>query len=209
MEWRCEAEDVEEHLKNEPVDVFVEACGQVGDAGECFLLAIEDNAHVILTDARGDVTFSLALRTEAYQRGIIVTSDAGTPHGPLATTIQEAHIMGFKTIQAGQFSPRSDDPQLLYEMAALANGFGFLPPPGGVSGPKIASFEEALTAFDLEGYKETPRVDFLRLPLRRGSLYLIVRPKSPLPAEELAHLRNCQLGDGPTTSSAVTIISGI
>ncbi len=195
--WRCEADDVEEHLKNEPVEVFVEACGHVGDAGECSLLAIENNAHVVLTDARVDVTFGLALQSEAQQRGIIVTSDAGTPHGALASMIQEAHIMGFKTVQAGQISPCGGDSQFLYEMAALANGFGFLPPPGGMTGPEVTSLKDALTAFDLESYEDTPRVDFLRLPEREGGLYLIVKPKTDLPAEQLAHLRNCHLGAGP------------
>lgn len=195
--WSCAPDSVEEKLKNNPIDVFVEACGDVADAAECSLLAIENHAHVILTDARVDVAVGLTLQTEAHPHGIIVTSDSGTPHGALATMIQEAHIMGFDTMQAGQISPRCDTSRFLYEMAALANGFGFLPPSGGMTGPRIETLDKALTSFDFESYGDTPRIDFLRLPSPTEGLYLIVKPKVDLPEEQVAHLRNCQLGDGP------------
>lgn len=199
LAWRCESDldELEVKFKEEPVDVFVEACGNTPDAAEASLMAIENHAHVVLTDARVDVAVGLTLQTEAQQSGIIVTSDAGTPHGVLAIMIQEAHIMGFETVQAGQISPRSTPTQFLYEMAALANGFGFLPPEGGMVGPKIEHLPEALSAFDLESYRDTPRIDFVRGPKPDGGLYLIVKPKSDLPEEQIAHLRDCQLGNGP------------
>ncbi|MFT6181452.1 MAG: putative homoserine dehydrogenase-like protein [Akkermansiaceae bacterium] len=199
LAWQCEGqlEELEAKLKEEPIDVFVEACGNIPVAAEAALMAIECHAHVILTDARVDVAVGLTLATEANQHGIIVTSDAGTPHGVLATMIQEAHIMGFQTVQAGQISPRSTRTQFLYEMAALANGFGFLPPEGGMVGPEIEHLSEALSAFDLESYGNTPRIDFVRGPEPGGGLYLIVTPKPELPEEQITHLRDCQLGNGP------------
>lgn len=195
--WRCEPDDVESKLTSDHVDVFVEACGNVGDAAETSLIAIENHAHVILTDPRVDVAVGYTLQVEAHQQGIIVTSDAGTPHGTLAGMIQEAHIMGFDTVQAGQISPRSCPTRLLYEMAALANGFGFLPPDGGMTGPEIININNTLTTFDLESYAETPRVEFVHVPNSKSGLYLIVKPRSDFPEDQVAHLHHCQLGDGP------------
>jgi predicted homoserine dehydrogenase-like protein len=193
LTWREEEGDVAEKLKIETVDVFVEACGNIGKAAEAALTAIENHAHVVLTDARVDVAVGLLLQHEAYQQGIIVTSDAGTPHGTLATMIQEAHIMGLKPVQAGQSISGTPFLLLPYEMAALANGFDFLPPDGGMTGPEVSSIEEALNAFDLESYGDTPRVDFLRTTKPSRGLYLIVKAAE----EQAGHLRACQLGEGP------------
>ena len=200
--WQAEAdlqnlEDLEDLLKETPIDVFVEASANLTLSAESSLLAIANNAHVVLTDPRTDVAAGLSLQAEAYQRGAIVTSDAGTAHGTLATMMQEAHIMGFQTVQAGQISPKSGSSKLHYEMAALANGFGLLPPDGGMTGPQINTLDEVITAFDLDAYGDTPRVDFVQGPRPHGGLYLIVKPKKDLPAAQAAHLRACQLGDGP------------
>ncbi len=194
LAWRHHPDDVESHLKSAPIDVFVEACCNVHDAAECSLLAIENHAHIVLTDARVDVAYGLPIQTEAHQNGIAVTSDIGTPHGALATMIQEAHIMGFETLQAGQISPGSEPTQFLYEMAALANGFSFAPPEGGMKGPEVDSYDEIVTAFDLENIGETPQIDFVRIASAEAGLYLIVRPRQELPK---AHLDGLLPGKGP------------
>lgn len=195
--WRCEPDDVESKLKSDHVDVFVEACGDLGEAAETSLIAIENHANIVLTDPRVDVAVGYTLQVEAHQQGIMITSDAGTPHGALAGMIQEAHIMGFDTVQAGQISPQSDPTRLLYEMAALANGFGFLPSEGGMMGPGIHHPSEILTTFAFENQGDTPRVDFVKIPGSKSGLYLIVKARSDLPEEQVSHLRHCQLGEGP------------
>ena len=189
LAWRHGPDDVESHLKSDPIDVFVEACGNVHDGAECSLLAIENHAHVVLTDARVDVAYGLPIQTEAHQNGIVVTSDVGTPHGTLATMIQEAHIMGFGILQAGQICPRSEPTQFLYEMAALANGFSYLPPEGGMTGSEVATPADILTSFDPDQIGDTPQIDFVRIPGAPAGLYLIVRPRHKAPAEQFDHLK--------------------
>lgn len=152
-------------------------------------MAIENHAHIVLTDARVDVAYGLPIQNEAHQNGIVVTPDLGTPHGTLATMIQEAHIMGFEIVQAGQISPRSEPVQVLFEMAALSNGFSFLPPEGGMTGPEVATPAEILTAFDLEKIGDTPQIDFVRIPAAQAGLYLIVRPRHEAPGGHFAHLK--------------------
>lgn len=195
--WRQEPDDVEAYLKNQPVDAFVEACGNVHDGAECSLLAIENHAHVILTNPRVDVAYGLPIQTEAFQEGIVVTSDIGTPHGALASMIQEAHFMGFNIVQAGQISPRSEPTQLIYEMAALANGFGFLPPDGGMPGSKVGAIDDALDVFHSEKHESPPQINVIECADGRSRIYLIVTPRDEADEEQVAHLRNCQLGDGP------------
>jgi len=193
LAWQSGESDIAKRLHEEPVDLFVEACGRIGDAAEAALAAIANHAHVVLTDARVDVAAGLLLQHEAYQQGIIVSSDAGTPHGTLATMIQEAHIMGLNTIQAGQFLSGTPSHLLPYEMAALANGFNFLPPDEGMTGPEVFTIEEALGVFDFDIYGDTPRIDFLRTKSPSRGLYLIVKAAE----EKTDHLRHCQLGEGP------------
>ncbi len=202
LAWRCETSlhEIRNLFKNEPIDVFVEASGDLNLAADSSLLAISHNAHLILTNPLVDVAIGLKLQAEAYERGIIITSDAGTPHGTLASMIQEAHIMGFDTVQAGQICPTNPSPKLQYEMAALANGFGFLPPEGGMTGPEIDTPDQIIPAFDLESYQDFPKVDFVRSSTAKQGLYLIIKPKKPLNPEQIAHLKNQQfpqVGDKP------------
>jgi predicted homoserine dehydrogenase-like protein len=103
--------------------------------------------------------------------------------------IQEAHIMGFDILQAGQICPRSEPTQFLYEMAALANGFSYLPPEGGMTGPELATPADILTNFNPGQIGDTPQIDFVRIPGAPAGLYLVVRPRHKAPAEQFEHLK--------------------
>ncbi len=211
-------------LEEHPVDVFVEATNSIGDAAEYCLKAIENHAHVVLMNAEVDLALGPLLQHEAQQRGLVVTSDAGDQHGVLATMIQEAHIMGLDIVQAGNikgFLDRSATPEsikpeadkrklsatqccaytdgtkLHIEMAVLANAFGYLPPEGGMTGPRASQVQEALSAFDFDSYGETPRIDYLLGAEPGGGVYLIVKPKEDLPEEQAFYLSYYKLGEGP------------
>lgn len=216
--------DTKSFLSNHPVDVFVEATNSIGSAAEYCLAAIENQAHVVLMNAEVDLAVGPILSHLALQNGLIVTSDAGDQHGVLASMIQEAHVMGFDIIQAGNikgFLDRSATPdsiraeaekrklsptqccaytdgtKLHIEMAVLANALGYLPPKGGMTGPRAADVQEALTAFDFSDYGETPRIDYLLGAQPGGGVYLIVRPKEGLPEEQKFYLDYYKLGAGP------------
>ncbi|YCM43489.1 hypothetical protein V2O64_19455 [Verrucomicrobiaceae bacterium 227] len=179
-----------------PVDVFVEASDSVEKGVISALDALNRNTHVVLTNPAVDLIAGPLLAATAYQNGLIVTSDAGTRHGALATLIQEAGIMGFDIIQAACCSHQNST-RLNLELAVLANAFGFQPPAGGMTGPPATALIDALHAFDLNSYGEIPRVDFLTGDLPQGTLYLIVKPKENLPPEQISLLQEYHLGDGP------------
>lgn len=200
LAWQCGEGITElgEAFKKEPIDVFIEASENLELAAQAALLALRHNAHLITRDPQLEVTLGLKLQAEAYRRGLIISADIGTLHGTLASMIQEAYIMGFDLIQAGQICDLEPSPQLQYEMAALANGFALLPPSTGMSGPVITQRAELISAFDLESYRGQGHVDYVRCgdTSQRGP-YLIVKARQTLHKDQLALLQNCQLGDGP------------
>ena len=180
-----------------PVDVFVEASNSVENGVTSALSALNHHTHVVITNPAVDLIAGPLLATTAYQNGLIVTSDAGTRHGALATMIQEAVIMGFDIIQAG-FCAREDHTRLNLELAVLANAFGFLPPPEGMTGTRINTIAEALNAFDFSAYGQIPRIDFITGHLPKGTVYLIVKPNEDLPAVQAAYLEeDYDMGKGP------------
>lgn len=211
-------------LQSQPVDVLVECTNSIGPAAEYCLAAFEQKTHVVLMNAEVDLALGPLLHHRATHAGVTITSDAGDQHGVLASLIAEAKLMGFDIIQAGNikgFLDRSATPdsirkeaakrklsptqccaytdgtKLHIEMAVLANALGYLPPEGGMTGPRAHSVQDALTLFDFSTYGETPRVDYLLGAEPGGGVYLVVRPKKNLPPEQSFYLNYYKLGNGP------------
>ena len=211
-------------LSEHPIDVLVEATNSIGPAAEYCLAAFEQKAHVVLMNAEVDLALGPLLHHRATEAGVTVTSDAGDQHGVLASLIAEAELMGFDIVQAGNIkgfldraatpdsikaeaekrnlSPTqccayTDGTKLHIEMAVLANALDYLPPEGGMTGPRAKVVQEALQLFDFASYGETPRIDYLLGAEPGGGVYLVVRPKKDLPPEQAFYLNYYKLGNGP------------
>ena len=216
--------DFSEILKEKSIDVLVEATNSIGDAAKYCIAAIEAKAHVVLMNAEVDLALRPLLEKKAAEHGVCVTSDVGDQHGVLAVMIEEAVDMGFEVLQAGNVkgfldraaTPESiageaakrnlsaeqccaytDGTKLHIEMAMLANAFGYLPPEGGMTGPRAEHVNEAVNLFDFESYGETPRIDYLLGAEPGGGVYLVVKPLRELPDEQAFYLNYYKLGDGP------------
>jgi len=216
--------DFNQLLSEYPIDCLVEATNSIGAAAEYCLSALEAGAHIVLMNAEVDLALAPLLHHEAEKRNLTVTSDAGDQHGVLATMIQEADLMGFDIVQAGNIkgfldreaTPESikheaeirnlsatqccaytDGTKLHIEMAVLANALGYLPPEGGMTGPRAKDVQEALDLFDFKSYGDTPRIDYLLGAEPGGGVYLVVQPKKDLPDEQAFYLNYYKLGDGP------------
>ncbi len=216
--------DLLEALKRNPVDVLVEATNSIGDAAKYCIAAIESKTHVVLMNAEVDLALRPFLEKKAAEYGVCVTSDAGDQHGVLAVMIEEAIDMGFDIVQAGnvkgfldraatpgsiageaakrnlsaeQCCAYTDGTKLHIEMAMLANAFGYLPPAGGMIGPRAGHVNEALKLFDFESYGGTPRIDYLLGAEPGGGVYLVVKPVHELPEEQAFYLNYYKLGVGP------------
>lgn len=214
----------EQLLQKHPIDVLVEATNTVEAAAQYSLLALRSQSHLVLMNAEVDLALGPLLHAEAKRNHVTVTSDAGDQHGVLATLITEADLMGFEIVQAGNIkgfldpeaTPQSiadeaakrklsptqccaytDGTKLHIEMAVLANAYRYLPPQGGMTGPRAQTVQEALALFDFSTYRGTPRIDYLLGAEPGGGVYLIVRPKSDLPPEQAFYLNYYKLGPGP------------
>ena len=196
LTWQTE-DDPTSLLKEDTIDVFVEASSATEVSAQNTLAALEHNAHCILTNPAADLALGPLCYLEAYQRGLIVTSNAGSRHGVLATLIQEADIMGFDIVQAGALTTNPEDPTLKIELTLLANAMGYLPPDGGLTNPPVTQLKDALGLFDFDSYGDTPRIESLTTAEESGGVYLIVKPKPALPAKQQEYLKSCHLGDGP------------
>lgn len=214
----------ESFLSQHPVDVLVECTNSIGPAADYCLTAFREGTHVVLMNAEVDLALGPLLKKKAKEAGVTITSDAGDQHGVLASLIQEAELMGFDIVQAGNIkgfldrratpdsikeeaakrnlSPTqccayTDGTKLHIEMAVLANALGYLPPLGGMTGPRAKRVEEALQLFDFSNYGDTPRIDYLLGAEPGGGVYLVVRPKKALPPEQAFYLNYYKLGSGP------------
>lgn len=211
-------------IKNHPIDVLVEATNSIEAASDYCQAALENHAHVVLMNAEVDLAHGPRLAALAAEQNLTITSDAGDQHGVLATMIEEADLMGFDIFQAGNIkgfldrraTPASieheaakrnlsatqccaytDGTKLHIEMAVLANALGYLPPTGGMTGPRATRVEEALTLFDFDSYNGTPRIDYLLGAEPGGGVYLIVTPKKEIPAEQSFYLNYYKLQNSP------------
>lgn len=211
-------------LTQHPIDVLVEATNSIEAAARYCEAALQNKSHVVLMNAEVDLAHGPRLASIATSKNLILTSDAGDQHGVLATMIAEADLMGFDIVQAGNIkgfldrraTPESiaqearkrnlsatqccaytDGTKLHIEMAVLANALGYLPPPGGMTGPRAARVEEALTLFDLASYSGIPRIDYLLGAEPGGGVYLIVTPKASIPPAQSFYLDYYKLSASP------------
>lgn len=218
------SDDFIKMITESPIDVLVEATNSIGEAADYCFTAFTHKAHVVLMNAEVDLALRPLLEKRAAEAGVTVTSDAGDQHGVLDVMIQEAHEMGFQIVQAGNIkgfldrtaTPESikkeaekrrlsaeqccaytDGTKLHIEMALLANAHRFLPPEGGMTGPRAEQVQEALEKFDFPSYGETPRIDYLLGAEPGGGVYLVVKPEESLPEEQAFYLNYYKLGSGP------------
>ncbi|MEN8681701.1 MAG: homoserine dehydrogenase [Akkermansiaceae bacterium] len=211
-------------FQDQPVDVLVEATNSIEAAANHCRFALTRRAHVVLMNAEVDLAHGPELARLAEANQLVITSDAGDQHGVLATMIAEAGLMGFDIVQAGnikgfldrratpdsirleaekrnlsatQCCAYTDGTKLHIEMAVLANALGYLPPRGGMTGPRADRVEESLTLFDFDTYEGTPRIEYLLGAEPGGGVYLIVTPKKEIPAEQSFYLNYYKLCTSP------------
>lgn len=214
--------DTHRLLRENPVDVFVEATSSIWLAYQYCVTALENKAHVVHMNAEADLVFGPLLCHLAASKNLIVTSDAGDQHGVLSTMIQEIQLWGFDIVQAGNIkgflnrhataaeliheaakrnlSPIkccafTDGTKLNIEMALLANAYNLMPTKIGMIGPAIKQLDQALQAFDLSEIPEkTGSVDYILGAEPGGGVYVIAKCEDPIQQPYLVYYK---IGQGP------------
>ena len=84
-----------------PVDLVIEATGEVEFGAGVTIRAIDSGKHVVLMNAEVDLMLGRYLARVAAEKGLVVTSDAGDQHGVLVRMCEEIEMWGFELVQVG------------------------------------------------------------------------------------------------------------
>lgn len=202
-------------------DVLVEATNSIAFAADACRLAIEHGQHVVLMNAEVDLALGVWLHELASHQGVVVTSDAGDPHGVLLRMLDEIKLWGFHPVMAGnikgflnryataqsleheakirrlnpiQCSAYTDGTRLNVEMALVANAAGMLPFEVGMEGPVAEDVLEVLQKFDFEKYDSSGVVDYILGARPRGGVFVVGHCEDE---QQRPYLQYYKLGEGP------------
>jgi predicted homoserine dehydrogenase-like protein len=144
------------------IDVVFEATGDILAGAAAALNSIIKGIHFVTVNYEMDATIGLILAKKAKEKGVIYSGSDGDQPGCLARIINEVKAMGFEPKLAGNckgfmdfyqtpegvkpFVPQGQNPVAIcsfadgskqsFELASVANAFGFYPIKRGMHGPK-------------------------------------------------------------------------
>ncbi|WP_295964867.1 NAD(P)H-dependent oxidoreductase [uncultured Bartonella sp.] len=157
-------DDLDMLLKNELVDVIVDATGYPEAGAEIGYKTLQNNKHVVMMNVEADVTIGPYLKHEAEKRGLIYTLGAGDEPSSCMELIEFVSALGHKVVAAGKGKNNPldfdaipdhyeeeaqkrnmnvrmlvefiDGSKTMVEMTAIANATGLVPDCPGMHGPK-------------------------------------------------------------------------
>jgi predicted homoserine dehydrogenase-like protein len=204
-----------------PVDVVVEATGEIEFAAGVALEAIENGKHLVLVNAELDCTLGPILKTYADRAGVVLTDTDGDQPGVLMNLVREAQMLGFRPILAGNIKslldhyrtpetqqafadavfqrPKmitsfADGTKIAAEMATLGNALRFGVAERGMTGPQCERVEEAAGLFDTDALLERPVVDYILGAEPSFGVFVLAHSEQPLVQR---YMRIYKMGDGP------------
>jgi len=155
--------DLDLMMKNELIDIVVDATGYPEAGAEIGIKTLENCKHLVMMNVEADVTIGPYLKYEADKRGLIYTLGAGDEPSSCMELIEFISAMGHKIVAAGKgknnplvFDAVPDDyeeearrrdmnvrmlvefidgSKTMVEMAAIANATGLVPDCPGMHGP--------------------------------------------------------------------------
>ena len=156
--------DLDLLLKNELVDIVVDATGYPEAGAEIGYKTLQNDKHLVMMNVEADVTIGPYLKHEANKRGLIYTLGAGDEPSSCMELIEFVSALGHKVVAAGKgknnplvFDAVPDDyeeeaqrrnmnvrmlvefidgSKTMVEMTAIANATGLVPDCAGMHGPK-------------------------------------------------------------------------
>jgi len=171
-----------------PIDVIVEATGEVMFGVHVASAAIANGKHIVLVNAELDSTLGPILKVHADRAGVVLTDMDGDQPGVLLNLAREAQMLGFRPLLLGNikslldhyrtpetqrgFAERvfqrpkmitsfADGTKIAAEMAVVANASGFRVGKRGMYGPAAGHVDEAARLFDLDELLRGGLVDYI------------------------------------------------
>ena len=160
-------------IRNEMIDVVIDATGVPAVAAEIGLRAMENGKHLVMMNVEADVTIGAYLRREADRLGVVYSLGAGDEPSSCMELIEFVSAMGHRIVCAGKgknnplnidATPDAyaaeararhmnarmlvefvDGSKTMVEMAAIANATGLIPDCDGMHGPAAGPKELATT----------------------------------------------------------------
>ena len=157
-------DDLDMLLKNELVDVIVDATGYPEAGAEIGYKTLQNNKHLVMMNVEADVTIGPYLKHEAEKRGLIYTLGAGDEPSSCMELIEFVSALGHNVVAAGKGKNNPldfdavpdhyeeeakrrnmnvrmlvefiDGSKTMVEMTAIANATGLVPDCPGMHGPK-------------------------------------------------------------------------
>lgn len=202
-------------------EVVVEMTGTVAYGTEAALKVLEAGKQLVTMNPELQATVGTELKKIADKKGLVITDVYGDQPGSLSRLINNARMMGFKPIVAGnmkrymdkhatqeRMKPWADDKGLAVrqtvsftdgtkqsiEMNLVSNYFGMKILKPGMKGPGIEDFHQAIPAFNGEKIPPEGIVDFvIGLKLFPG-VFVIAEHHDP---HQQKYLRYLNMGEGP------------
>jgi len=208
-----------------PLDVVIDASGDITAGARSAIVAAECGAHFITVGAEMDATIGLRLARLAADHAVIYSLCDGDQPGVLARMIHEIQFLGFDVKLAGcgkEFldihqtpegvrpycgdghNPRkicsfTDGSKQGAELTAVANGFGLKPLVRGMYGPTVPKRDIVAAFEDLARLSERPGgfVDFTlgSVEPEQGAPVFVIAAHSDKAVR--ADMRYLKKGNGP------------
>lgn len=156
--------DLDLMLKNELIDVVVDATGYPEAGAQIGIRALEHGKHLVMMNVEADVTIGPYLKHEADRRGLVYTLGAGDEPSACMELVEFVSAMGHRIVAAGKGKNNPlvpdavpdhyaeeahrrgmnvrmlvefiDGSKTMVEMAAIANATGLVPDCPGMHGPQ-------------------------------------------------------------------------
>lgn len=160
-----------------PVEVVVEATGEIEVGAHTSVAAIDNGKHLVLLNAELDCTLGPVLKRRADAAGVVFSDADGDQPGVIMNLVREARMQGFTPVVLGNIKslldhrrtpetqagfaanvfqrPKhitnfADGTKIAAEMACVANASGFGVSQRGMEGPSATRVEEAVDLFPAE-----------------------------------------------------------
>ena len=203
------------------IEAIVEATGEIEFGAGVAVSAIDAGKHLVLINAELDSCLGPLLKARADSAGVVLTDMAGDQPAVIMDLIDEARLLGFRPIMAGNIKSLldhkrtpitqkgfadavgqrtkmitsfADGTKIAAEMGVVANATGFGVAARGMLGPRAERVEQAPERFDLEALLERPIVDYILGAEPSFGVFVLAYDEDPLSS---AYMKFYKMGDGP------------
>ncbi len=203
------------------VEAIIEATGEVEFGASVATRAIDAGKHLVLINAELDSCLGPLLKTRADAAGVVITDMAGDQPAVIMDLFDEAKLLGFRPILAGNIKSLldhkrtpttqqgfadavgqrtkmitsfADGTKIAAEMGVVANATGFGVATRGMLGPRAERVEQAPERFDLDSLLERPIVDYILGAEPSFGVFVLAYDEDPLTSR---YMKFYKMGDGP------------